>query len=69
MRDLIRSPLQFVRPMTTEEWGQMLLQASKREARRKHRQRARQNAAPGAITKRHLALIRAAQATDSSGVF
>ena len=69
MRDFIRSPLQFVRPMTEHEWDQMLLRASNREARRKRRQRARQSAGPGAITKRRLALIRAAQATDSSGVF
>jgi hypothetical protein len=68
MRDFIRSPLQFVRPMTDHEWDQMLLRASKREAHRKRRQRARQNAAPVAIAKRRLALIRA-QATDSSGVF
>jgi hypothetical protein len=69
MRDFIRSPLQFVRPMTAPEWDQMLLRASKREAHRKRKQRARQNAAPVAIAKRALALIRAAQATDSSGVF
>lgn len=69
MKDFIRSPLQFIRPMTDQEWDQMLLRASKREARRKRRQRARPNALPVAVVQRRLALIRAAQAADSSGVF
>ena len=69
MRDFIRSPLQFVRPMTKQEWDHLMVRASNRESRRKGRQRGKQKAAPVTIGKRRLALIRAAQATDSSGVF
>jgi transcriptional accessory protein Tex/SPT6 len=65
MRDLIRSPLQFVRPMTEQEWQAMMLRAAKRELRRKLRKRAQPKATP--ITKRRLELLRVAQAADTSG--
>jgi hypothetical protein len=42
MKDLIRSPLQFVRPMTEQEWRELVLRETHREARRVRRQRARQ---------------------------
>lgn len=67
MRDLIRSPLQCVRPMTEQEWEEMMLRAANREIRRKLRQRARRKLTP--VIKRRLELIRGAQAADSSGVF
>lgn len=38
MKDLIRSPLQFVRPMTTQEWQDLVLRAGHREERIKRRQ-------------------------------
>jgi hypothetical protein len=41
MRDLIRSPLQFVRLMTEQEWEAMRLRATAREVRRERRQRAK----------------------------
>lgn len=34
MKDLIRSPLQFVRPMTTQEWQDLVLRAGHREEQR-----------------------------------
>lgn len=68
MRDLIRSPLQSVRPMTAQEWEHMMLRAANRELHRKRRQRAKQKSVPAAV-KRRLELIRADQAADSSGVF
>jgi hypothetical protein len=40
MKDLIRSPLQFVRPMTKQEWQELVLRAGHRERQRiKQRQR------------------------------
>jgi hypothetical protein len=68
MRDLIRSPLQFVRRMTKQEWEEMQLRAANRELRRRQRrQHAQRKLAP--VSKRRLELIRGAQAADSSGVF
>jgi hypothetical protein len=67
MKDLIRSPLQFVRRMTAQEWDETLLRAANREIRRKRRQLARRKLAP--FSKRRLELIRGVQAADSSGVF
>jgi hypothetical protein len=70
MRDLIRSPLQFVRPMTDQEWSEMKLRATNREIRRERRRRAQQKAA-AVVTKlgKRLDLRRVTQAADSSGVF
>jgi hypothetical protein len=34
MKDLIRSPLQFVRPMTDNEWQDLVTRAGHRERRR-----------------------------------
>jgi hypothetical protein len=70
MRDLIRSPLQFVRRMTDKEWEAMMARAAAREVRRKRRQQARQQA-PAVVTpsSRRLNVIRAIQSVDSSGVF
>ena len=31
MKDLIRSPLQFIRPMTQSEWQELVLRAAHRE--------------------------------------
>ena len=39
MKDLIRSPLQFVRPMTNEEWQDLVLRAGHREEQRIKRRR------------------------------
>jgi hypothetical protein len=70
MRDLIRSPLQFVRPMTEQEWAALKLRATNRELRRDRRRRAKQQPAPvKTVASRHIELIRRAQAADSSGVF
>lgn len=70
MRDFIRSPLQFVRPMTEHEWRELMLRETNREIRRERRRRAQQKSAPvAAISSRRLALIRVTQAADSSGVF
>ena len=70
MRDLIRSPLQFVRPMTELEWAEMRVRATNREIRRERRRRQRQNSAPVAtVASRRLESLRLAQAADSSGVF
>jgi len=40
MKDLIRSPLQFVRPMTDEEWQTLVLRARHRERLRLKRRQA-----------------------------
>jgi hypothetical protein len=70
MRDLIRSPLQFVRPMTEQEWAALKLRATNRELRRDRRRRAKQQSAPvKTVASRRIELIRRAQAADSSGVF
>lgn len=70
MRDLIRSPLQFVRPMTELEWAALKLRATNREQRRDRRRRANQQSAPvKTVASRRIELIRRAQAADSSGVF
>jgi hypothetical protein len=69
MRDLIRSPLQFVRPMTEQEWAHMRLRAANREDRRKLRQRARKKSARVTAPQRRIELIRLSQAADSSGLF
>ena len=69
MRDLIRSPLQFVRPMTEQEWTAVKLRAKNREIQRERRRRAKKPAPVAAISRRRLELIRVAQAADSSGVF
>jgi hypothetical protein len=37
MKDLLRSPLQFVRPMTDHEWQDLVLRASHRERQRVQR--------------------------------
>jgi hypothetical protein len=37
MKDLTRSPLEFVRPMTEEEWQELVLRASEREYQRAQR--------------------------------
>ena len=34
MKDLLRSPLQFVRPMTDHEWQDLVLRAGHRERQR-----------------------------------
>lgn len=70
MRELIRSPLQFVRRMTEQEWEAMMARATAREVRRKRRQRDKQkSAAVVSRPKRPLGVIRAPQPVDSSGVF
>lgn len=38
MKDLIRSPLQFVRPMTDDEWQDLVSRAGDREYQRLKRQ-------------------------------
>ena len=67
MRDLIRSPLQFVRRMTKQEWEEMQLRAANRELRRQRRQHAQRKLVP--VSKRRLELLRGVQAADSSGAF
>lgn len=37
MKDLIRTPLQFVRPMTDTEWQELMLRAGHRERQRVER--------------------------------
>lgn len=74
MRDLIRSPLQFVRPMTENEWSDLVLRGEQREVRRKIRRRKKQLAAPVETVshrqlKERLKLKSLRQAADSSGVF
>lgn len=70
MRDLIGSPLQFSRPMTDEEWGELKLRETKREIRRERRRRGKQGSAPvAAMLGRRLESVRGDQAADSSGVF
>ena len=69
MKELIRSPLQFVRPMSEQEWEEMKLRAKNREIRRERRRRARQKLAPVVASSRRPDSLRAAQAADSSGVF
>lgn len=69
MRDLIRSPLQFVRPMTEQEWAAVKLRAKNREIQRERRRRARKPSLVVAVSRRRLELLRVAQAADSSGVF
>jgi hypothetical protein len=70
MRDLIRSPLQFVRLMTEDEWQNLVVRAEQRELRRKIRRRKKQLAAPVESTsRRRLKVKTLSQAADSSGVF
>jgi len=69
MKELIRSPLQFVRPMSEQEWEEMKLRAKNREIRRERRRRARQKLAPIVASSQRRDSLRAAQAADSSGVF
>jgi hypothetical protein len=45
MKDLIRSPLQFVRPMTNEEWQDLVLRAGHREEQRIKRRQPHDQAA------------------------
>ena len=67
MQDFIRSPLQFVRPMTEQEWQEMMLRATRREIHRERRRSARPKAS--LVSNRHLDSRRLRQAADSSGVF
>lgn len=70
MRDLIRSPLQFVRRMTEQEWDAMKARAAARDIRRKLRQRAlRESVRVVTQPGRRLGVIRVTQPADSSGVF
>ena len=67
MKDFIRSPLQFVRPMTKQEWQELMLRRTHRETQRERRRRAREKAkliAP--LASRRLKLIDLIQAADSS---
>lgn len=41
MKDLIRSPLQFVRPMTNDEWQELVLRADQSERQRIRRRQRR----------------------------
>lgn len=51
MKDLIRSPLQFVRPMTDHEWQDLVLRANHRERQRIERRQPRRK--PGLIEVAH----------------
>ena len=57
MKDLILSPLQFVRPMTDHEWQDLVLRANHRERQRlKRRQPQRKLALLGVSSRRRHAL-------------
>lgn len=45
MKDLIRSPLEFVRPMTDDEWQDLMSRASDREYQRRKRQQPKRKSA------------------------
>ena len=67
MKDLIRSPLQFVRPMTDHEWEDLVSRASHRERQRIKRHQSRDKlAAPEPAGRRHHSLERDFARTDAS---
>lgn len=54
MKDLIRSPLQFVQPMTDTEWQELMLRAGHRERQRVKRRQPHAKAKPiEPTTRRH----------------
>ncbi len=64
MKDLLRSPLQFVRPMTDHEWQDLVLRANRRERQRVQRHQPKPRLL--GVTGRRRGLGRALKQTDSS---
>jgi hypothetical protein len=52
MKDLIRSPLQFVRPMTHDEWRDLVSRAGRRERQQLKRNQPRPKSKPLELTNR-----------------
>lgn len=53
MKDLIRSPLQFVRPMTDDEWQELMSRAGHRERQRIKRRQPHAKAKPIELPRGH----------------
>jgi len=53
MKDLIRSPLQFVRPMTDSEWQDLMSRAGHRERQRVKRRQPHAETKPIELPRRH----------------
>ena len=68
MKDLIRSPLQTVHPMTDEEWQDLVLRASRREIQRAKRRRPQRKLVRLAQSLRRGCQERMLNQVDSSGL-
>jgi hypothetical protein len=66
MKDLLRSPLQFVRPMTDHEWQELVLRANHRERQRLKRREPQRKLALLDVTGRRRDLARALKQLDAS---
>ncbi|MDY6946419.1 MAG: hypothetical protein SXG53_11920 [Pseudomonadota bacterium] len=66
MKDLLRSPLQFVRPMTDSEWQDLVLRASHRERQRLKRRQPQRKLALLDVTGRRRGLPQALKQLDAS---
>lgn len=66
MKDIIRSPLQFVRPMTDHEWQDLVLRANHREHHRLKRQQPQRKLAPIDTTGRRRGVGSALKQTATS---
>lgn len=66
MKDLIRSPLQFVRPMTENEWCDLVSREARREIQRTERRNTTRKARLLRTTSRRVAGRNSNQLVDSS---
>lgn len=66
MKDLIRSPLQFVRPMTDHEWQDLVLRAGHRERQQLKRRQPHRKPAQLEVTRRQAHLDRGLKRPASS---
>ena len=66
MKDLLRSPLQFVRPMTDHEWQDLVLRANHREHQRVKRRQPKSKLALLNVTGRRSSVARALKQPESS---
>jgi hypothetical protein len=66
VKDLIRSPLQFVRPMTENEWCDLVSREARREIQRTKRRDIARKARLSRMTSRRVANRNSNQVVDSS---